>query len=193
MKKKFVKNEVVIYQAPNGAIELRGVMTKETIWATLDQIASVFGRDKSVISRHFKGIFSEKELNKDSVVAKNATTATDGKTYLVEYYNLDAIISVGYRVNSKTATQFRVWATKTLKEYITKGYAINRRRIAKNYTAFMKSVTDIQALLPEHVDLDPKNVLELIKEFASTWMSLGAYDKQAFTVIGATKKSITQL
>lgn len=191
MKKKFIKNEMVIYQAPNGAIELRGDMTKETIWATLDQIASVFGRDKSVISRHFKGIFSEKELNKDSVVAKNATTATDGKTYLVEYYNLDAIISVGYRVNSKTATQFRVWATKTLKEYITKGYAINRRRIAKNYTAFMKSVTDIQALLPEHVDLDPKNVLELIKEFASTWVSLDAYDKQSFTVIGATKKSIT--
>jgi len=95
MKKKFVKNKVVIYQAPNGAIELRGDMTKETIWATLDQIASVFGRDKSVISRHFKGIFSEKELNKDSVVAKNATTATDGKIYLVEYYNLDAIISAG--------------------------------------------------------------------------------------------------
>lgn len=191
MKKKSVKNNVVIYQAKNGAIELRGDFERESIWATLDQIATVFGRDKSVISRHFKNIFNERELDRTAVVAKNATTATDGKIYQVEYYNLDAILSVGYRVNSKTATQFRQWATKTLREHITKGYTINRKQIGKNYDAFMKTVSDIQALLPEHVTLDPKAILELVKEFSSTWVSLDAYDKGTLKAVGSTKKSIT--
>ena len=190
MKSVKPKKDVVIYQAKNGALELKGDFGHETVWATLDQISEVFGRDKSVISRHFKNIFNEGELDKNSVVAKNATTAQDGKIYQVEYYNLDAILSVGYRVNSKTATQFRQWATKTLREHITKGYTINRKQIGKNYDAFMKSVADIQALLPEHVTLDPKGVLDLIKEFAGTWMSLDAYDKDMLTVVGSTKKAI---
>ncbi len=190
MKKRGGNNKIVIYQARNGAIELRGDASRETLWATLDQIAEVFGRDKSVISRHLKNIFGEGELNRNSVVAKNATTAADGKIYQVEYYNLDAILSVGYRVNSKTATQFRQWATKTLREHITKGYTINRKRIARNYEAFMKTVADVQALLPEHVALNPKSILELIKEFSSTWMSLDAYDKESLTAIGSTKREV---
>jgi len=189
MKKQVGKN-VVIYQAKNGAIELRGDFSRETIWATLDQIAGVFGRDKSAISRHLKNIFEEGELERDSVVAKNATTAADGKIYQVEYYNLDTIISVGYRVNSKTATEFRKWATKTLREHITKRYTINRKQIGKNYDAFMKSVSDIQALLPEHIALDPKAVLDLIKEFASTWVSLDAYDKESLQTLGTTKRAV---
>ena len=189
-KKKELKNNVVIFQAKNGAIEFKGDFRHETIWATLDQIADVFGRDKSVISRHFTNIFKEKELQRNSVVAKNATTASDGKIYQVEYYNLDAIISVGYRVNSATATQFRQWATKTLREHITKGYAINRKQIGKNYESFMKAVADIQMLLPEHVTLDPRMVLDLIKEFASTWVSLDAYDKEQLKTVGATKKAV---
>ena len=108
----------------------------------------------------------------------------------MEHYSLDAILSVGYRVNSKTATQFRQWATKTLREHITKGYTVNRRQIAKNYSAFMKSVSDIQALLPEQVLLDPKTILELIKEFSTTWMSLDAYDKETLTTVGSTKKAV---
>ncbi|MBI2098038.1 MAG: virulence protein RhuM/Fic/DOC family protein [Candidatus Wildermuthbacteria bacterium] len=184
---------IVIYQAPSGAIELRGDFEHESVWATLDQIATVFGRDKSVISRHLSNIYKEKELSREATVAKNATVQMEGDRQVVrdiEYYNLDAILSVGYRVNSKTATLFRQWATKTLREHITKGYTINRKQIAKNYGAFMKSVSDIQALLPEHITLDPKTVLELIKEFASTWVSLDAYDKDALTAIGTTKKSI---
>src|SRR5699024_4257881 len=102
---------------------------KETVWLSLNQMAELFGRDKSVISRHLKNIFSTDELNRDSVVAKNATTASDGKTYQVKYYNLDAIISVGYRVNSKQGTQFRIWATKRLKEYLIQGYSINGKRL----------------------------------------------------------------
>ena len=191
MKKKHKKqDQIVIYQAKSGAIELRGDQQTETIWATLDQIAALFGRDKSVISRHLKNIFKEGELTRNSVVAKNATTAADGKVYQVEYYNLDVIISTGYRVNSKTATQFRQWATKTLREHITKGYTINRSRIAQNYDEFMKTVGNIQSLLPEHVTLDPKMVLDLIKEFAGTWVSLDAYDKETLEIVGATKKSV---
>ncbi len=191
MKKKNLEQKMVIYQTKSGALELRGDLDKETVWATLDQIANVFGRDKSVISRHLKNIFNEGELIRDSVVAKNATTASDGKTYIVEYYNLDVIISVGYRVNSKVATEFRIWATKTLREHITKGYTINRKRVAQNYDTFMKAVADVQALLPEHVTLDPKAVLELIKEFAGTWVSLDAYDKETLELKGVTKKKVT--
>ena len=171
MKKNNKNKQLIIYQAPSGAIELRGDFEHESVWATLDQIAAVFGRDKSVISRHLSNIYKEKELNRTATVAKNATVQMEGARQVVrdiEYYNLDVILSVGYRVNSKTATLFRQWATKTLREHITKGYTINRKRIAHNYDTFMKAVADIQTLLPEHITLDPKTVLELIKECAST-------------------------
>jgi prophage maintenance system killer protein len=193
MKKQITDNNIVIYQAPNGAIEFKNDSDNETVWATLDQIAEVFGRDKSVISRHLNNIYKENELDKKATVAKNATVQLEGGRTIkrnLEYYNLDAIISVGYRVNSKTATQFRIWATQTLKNHITKGYTINRTQIGKNYDAFMQSVSDIQALLPAHVVLDPKAILELVREFSSTWLSLDAYDKESLTVVGTTKKEI---
>jgi len=189
MKKKTDK-PVVIYQTKSGAIELRGDATRETMWATQAQIAEVFGVERSVVTKHIRNVFKDKELDAKAVCAKFAHTAADGKTYQVEYYSLDAIISVGYRVNSKTATQFRQWATKTLREHITKGYTLNRKRIGKNYDAFMKAVADVQALLPEHVALDPKGVLELIKEFVSTWVSLDAYDKESLAIVGSTRKSV---
>jgi hypothetical protein len=188
--KKVDGKEAVVYQAKSGSIELRSDVPRETVWATLDQVAGIFGRDKSVISRHLKRIFDEGELERRAVVAKNATTAADGKTYQVDYYNLDAIISVGYRVNSKTATKFRQWATKILREHITRGYTVNRKRIVRNYDAFMKSVSDIRALLPEGDEIDPKAVLDLVKEFADTWVSLDAYDRDDLTVRKATKKQV---
>lgn len=180
----------VIYQAKNGAIEFRGDMPRETIWATQAQIAEVFGVERSVVTKHIRNILRDNELDARAVCAKFAHTAADGKTYQVENYNLDVIISVGYRVNSKMATQFRQWATKTLREHIIKGYTIHRKRIASNYDAFMRSVADIQDLLPEHVVFNPKDVLELIKEFASTWISLDAYDKEALATTGSSKKKV---
>ncbi|MBI2211217.1 MAG: virulence RhuM family protein [Deltaproteobacteria bacterium] len=129
MPQKKIQKDIIIYQTKSGKIEFRGDFTHETVWASLDQISNLFGRDKSVISRHIKNIFKEGELKKNAVVAKNATTAKDGKTYLVEYYNLDAIISIGYRVNSKTATHFRKWATNILRDHITTGYTINKKQI----------------------------------------------------------------
>ena len=193
MVSKKVLSQVLIYQAKNGAIELRGDSAHDTLWATLDQIAAVFGRDKSVISRHLRNIFSEGELDRKSVVAKNATVQIEGNRKverIIEYYNLDTIISVGYRVNSKTATQFRQWATKTLREHITKGYTINRKQIAKNREAFLKDVESVQALLPDHIALDPKAILELVKVFSNTWMSLDAYDKGVLVPVGTSRKAI---
>lgn len=133
------KGEIIIYQGENGEIALKGDLKKETLWASLDQISDLFGRDKSVISRHIKNIFKEKELERNSVVAFFATTASDGKTYQVEYFNLDVILSVGYRVNSKTATKFRQWATKTLRQHILRGYTINKKVLSKNYDEFLQA------------------------------------------------------
>jgi len=142
-------NKIIVYQGKSGAIELKGDFKRETIWASLDQITDVFERDKSVISRHLKNIYKEKELDRFSTVAKNATVQTEGKRNVervIEYYNLDAIISVGYRVNSKKATEFRKWATKTLRQHILEGYTINKKRLAKNYELFLQAVEDIKKL-----------------------------------------------
>ena len=187
MKKKNLNKEIVIYQAPSGAIELRGDISRETIWATQAQIVELFGVDQSVVSRHVRNIFKDGEVQQKSNMQKMHITKSDKPVIL---YSLDAILSVGYRTNSKVAIEFRKWATKTLREHITMGYTINRKRIAQNYDIFMKAVADIQTLLPEHITLDPKTVLELIKEFASTWVSLNAYDKETLAPIGTTKKSV---
>ena len=122
-----MKNEIILFENQNVRLEVN--MKDEMVWLSLDQMSELFGRDKSVISRHIKNIFSEKELEKNSVVANFATTASDGKTYQVDYYNLDVIISVGYRVKSKEGTKFRQWANKILKDYMIKGYAVNQRRL----------------------------------------------------------------
>ncbi|HAU0296735.1 TPA: virulence RhuM family protein, partial [Legionella pneumophila] len=111
-------SEIVIYTAKDGHIELDVNLANETVWLTINQMTKLFGRDKSVISRHLSNIFKINELDKTSVVANFATTASDGKTYQVDYYNLDAIISVGYRVNSKEGVQFRKWASNVLKEHL---------------------------------------------------------------------------
>jgi hypothetical protein len=124
-----MKNEIILYQTNElpEHIEVRMDEERETFWLSLNQISKLFERDKSVVSRHLKNIFRDKELDKVSVVAFFATTAADGKTYNVEHFNLDAILSVGYRVNSIRGTQFRLWASKVLKDYLMKGYAINNR------------------------------------------------------------------
>lgn len=120
------EGEIILYQSDDSTqLEVR--IENETVWLSLNQMSDLFGRDKSVISRHIRNVFVEGELESSSVVAKNATTAMDGKIYQVEFYNLDVIISVGYRVKSKRGTQFRIWANSILKEYLMKGYVLNSR------------------------------------------------------------------
>ena len=123
------KSQILIYQTEDGLTKISVKLEDENIWLSIDQMAALFGRDKSTISRHIKNIFREGELQQNSVVANFATTASDNKTYQVDYYNLDVIISVGYRVKSVQGTKFRVWATEKLKEYLVKGFTMNDERL----------------------------------------------------------------
>lgn len=120
------QGEIVLYQ-PDGEIKLEVRLENETVWLSIDEMSHLFGRDISVIGKHVRNIFKEGELLKESVWAKFAYTASDGKTYQVDYYNLDVIISVGYRVKSHRGTQFRQWANKVLKDYLLRGYSVNSR------------------------------------------------------------------
>lgn len=120
--------EIILYQ-PNDEVKLEVRLEDETVWLSIDEMSLLFGRDISVIGKHVRNVFKEKELEKESVWAKFAYTASDGKTYQVDYYNLDVIISVGYRVKSQRGTQFRQWANKVLKEYLLKGYSVNQRLV----------------------------------------------------------------
>ena len=125
------RGEIVIYQEAQGQPGLEVRLAQDSLWLSLNQIAALFGRDKSVVSRHLGNVFREGELERQAVVAFFATTATDGKTYQVEYFNLDAILSVGYRVNSRRGTQFRIWATNVLRSHLVRGYSANERRLAE--------------------------------------------------------------
>ena len=131
--KKIIPNnsftEFLLYTTPNGKVKVEIFLRDENIWLTQVKIAELFGVDRSVITKHLKNIFENGELQENSVCAKFAHTADDGKTYQTKFYNLDAIISVGYRVNSRTATQFRIWATERLKEYIIKGFIMDDERL----------------------------------------------------------------
>ncbi len=134
MAKKITKpsegfNEILLYTTPNGKVKVEIYLQNETIWLTQQKIAELFGVDRSVVTKHLKNIFDTRELDLNSVSAKIAHTAADGKTYQTQFYNLDAIISVGYRVNSSQATAFRMWATERLKEYIIKGFTMDDERL----------------------------------------------------------------
>jgi len=194
MKNKKLKkqqNQLMIYQTKSGKIEFRGDFDHDTVWGNLNQIAELFGRDKSVISRHIKNIFKTKELDKVSTVAKIATVQIEGKRDIareIEYFNLDVILSVGYRVDSKQATRFRIWATKTLKQHLLQGYTINKKSIGSNYQKFMRAVEDVKSLLPAGNAVSAKDALELINVFADTWFSLNAYDTENFPQKGVSKK-----
>ena len=132
---------IILYSTPDGVIKVKLLYNAESFWLPQDGIAQLFGVGKAAISQHLKNIFEEGELQEGAVVSKMETTASDGKKYLVSYYNLDAIIAVGYRVNSKQATQFRIWATQTLREYITKGFVLNDE-LLKNGRPFGKDYFD---------------------------------------------------
>ena len=166
------KSNIIIYTTEDGLAKIETTFDEDTVWLSMDQMAELFQRDKSTISRHIKNVFIEGELQRDSVVANFATTAADGKIYQVDYYNLDVIISVGYRVKSKRGTQFRIWATNILKEYMRKGFAMDDERL-KNlggggyFKELLERIRDIRAsekvfyrqileIYATSIDYDPK-------------------------------------
>ncbi len=135
-------NNFLLYSDAEGKVKVDVLIKDETIWLTINQMAELFGIDKSGISRHIKNIFETGELERDSVVAKIATTAADSKTYNVDHFNLDMIISVGYRVNSIRGTHFRIWATNQLKELIIKGFVLNNEKLKNPDNPFGKDYFD---------------------------------------------------
>lgn len=149
------ESQIVLYQ-PDKSISLHVKIDGafKTVWLSIDQMAELFGRDRSVIGKHVRTIFKEGELPKDSVWAKFAYTASDGKTYQVDYYNLDVIISVGYRVKSIQGTKFRIWATSILRQYLLQGYSVNRHLIAlqENMDKRMTRIEDVQAKQQQQLD-----------------------------------------
>jgi len=172
--------KIILYQSEDGDTSVDVHLKDETVWLTLNQMAELLDRDKSVISRHLGNIFQTGELAREAVVAKNATTASDGKTYQVDYYNLDAIISVGYRVNSKRGTQFRIWATTILKDHLLRGYSLNQRRLAEKGVEEVRQVLSLLAgILESHnlVSDEGLAVLEVVNRYARTWQLLLQYDE----------------
>ena len=173
--------QIQIYQSADGQAQLSVAVDRDTVWLSLDQMVQLFERDKSVISRHLRNLFTEDELDRPSVVAKNATTATDGKTYQVDYYNLDVIISVGYRVKSQRGVQFRQWATRTLKQHLVAGYTLSQRRLQERGIEFEQAVTLLSRTLANQqlVNDDGAAVLAVISDYARSWSLLQSYDEQS--------------
>ena len=144
--------DFILYQTEDGQTRLEVAFRGETCWLSLNQLAELFQRDKSFISRHIRNLFDEGELARGSVVAKFATTAVDGKIYLVDYFNLDVIISVGYRVKSHRGTQFRIWATRRLREYIIKGFTMDDER------------DDVKKSLQSHLNRPDRDIISLMQD-----------------------------
>lgn len=193
------KGQIILYQTQDGESKIEVTLANETVWLSADQMAELFQRNKSTISRHIKNVFEEDELSQDSVVAFYATTASDGKIYQVAYYNLDMIISIGYRVKSYRGVQFRIWATQVLKEYLIKGFALNDdllksagggnyfdellsriRDIRSSEKIFYRKVLEIYAL---SIDYDPRT--EATRQFFAT-----VQNKMHFSVHGHTAAEV---
>ena len=177
-----MSNEIEIYKVLRGEVVFDVDKDKETLWATQEQISELFSTERSVITKHLRNIFRDGELDEAEVCAKNAHTGPDGKIYQVKMYNLDAIISVGYRVNSRKATDFRIWATKVLKQYVVGGVAVNERRLkeldSKRLHDAEKMMQVVQRLI-ERQELnagEANGVLEVISKYMVSFQALKQYD-----------------
>lgn len=189
------QTQVQIFTSQDGAAQLEVALDRDTAWLSLDQMTALFERDKSVISRHLRNVFKEGELQREAVVAKNATTAADGKTYQVDYYNLDVIISVGYRVKSQRGVQFRQWATGVLKDHLVQGYTLNQRRLAERdidqkqlFDLLSRTLTN-QGL----VSSEGEAVARVISDYARSWSLLQGYDEQQLAEIGVKQPDMRVL
>jgi len=185
------KGEIIIYQMPDGFTNLDVRLEDETLWLTQAQMVMLFGRDQSVISKHIRNIFKEGELDRDSVYANFAYTATDGKLYDVDHYNLDVIISVGYRVKSKQGTQFRIWANSVLKEYLIKGYVIDQRvkveqlEELKQTVKLLSNVLNAKSLTAN----EATGLLKVITDYTYALDTLDKYDYQSLEITETTTET----
>ncbi len=192
------QSSIEIFKTEDGATEIRVVLENETVWLNLNQISSLFERDKSVISRHIGNIFKEGELHRNSVVANFATTAEDGKTYQVDFFNLDVIISVGYRIKSKRGTQFRIWANKILKDYLLEGFVLNEKKLIQQNEKLIElqesikilgNVLKYKALSNE----ESTGLLKIISDYAYALDILDQYDYQNLKVSSTSEHNVFRL
>jgi prophage maintenance system killer protein len=200
MKKKIEKSEpgkgeIILYQSPDGKAILDVRLDRETVWLTQEQMSDLFGRERSVITKHVRNVFKEGELEESSVCAKFAHTATDGKTYQVQCYNLDVIISVGYRVKSKLGTQFRIWATNVLREHLVQGFTLNERRL-KEQEQKLADLRRTVGLLEQTLDhqaigLDEaKGLLQVITDYAYALTTLDRFDHGILAIEQVTRPAL---
>lgn len=191
-------SEIKIFQSEDGNSEVQVRLENETVWLNLNQMVKLFERDKSVISRHINNIFKESELDKNSVVAKNATTAIDGKIYQVDFFNIDVIISVGYRIKSQRGTQFRIWANKILKEYLIKGYALNQKILVKQNEQ-LKDLQESVKILGKVINYkqlstdESSGLLKIISDYAYALDILDQYDYQSLQIKNTSGKETYRL
>ena len=177
--KDFSKGEVIIYKDKRSKIDLDVRFEGETVWLTQKQMAKLFGKSIKTINEHIKNVFKEGELEEDSVIRKFRITASDGKTYDTNFYNLDIIISIGYRVKSQQGTNFRIWATRKLKDYLVNGYLINEKRLKqlneRRLNEFKRVIEMTRNLAIENGE--EKGVLDIIVNYADAWIFLQGYDE----------------
>jgi hypothetical protein len=178
--------EIAIFQAASGQIDVR--LEKDNVWLSLLQLTELFGRDKSVISRHLRNVFADGELDTEAVVAKFATTASDGKVYQVEHYNLDVIISVGYRVKSREGIHFRQWASRILKDYLVRGYALDRQRLDHNARELEAALLLVRRTLSnaELAREAGSGLAEIVVRYTQTFLWLQRYDEACSPTRAAT-------
>jgi len=190
-----------VYKVEEGEVIFDIDKEEQTIWATQEEMSRIFGVDRTVIGRHLRNIFKTEELDEKRVCAKNARTAKDGKVYQTKYYNLDAIISVGYRVNSKKATKFRVWATGVLRKYVVQGVAVNERRLeqlGKEKLEELEGTLDVVKRLMRKTELgegEAKGILEVISRYGGSFKVIKEYDEGHISFrkerAGKLKRSLT--
>ena len=176
------KSELILYQSKDGQSTIDVQLQDETVWLTQAQLTELFDRNKRTISEHIQNVFKEGELQEKAVVRKFRTTAADGKSYKTNFYNLDVIISVGYRVKSQQGTRFRIWATSILKDHLVKGYTLNRQRLAENGVADARQTLDLLAKTLEAQNLvndEGRAVLSIVSSYARTWQLLWQYDEDS--------------
>ncbi len=192
------QSAIEIFKTEDGATEIRVILDNDTVWLNLNQISSLFERDKSVISRHIGNVFKEGELLRNSVVANFATTAEDGKTYQVDFYNLDVIISVGYRIKSKRGTQFRIWANKILKEYLLDGFVLNEKKLIqqneklKDLQESIKILGDVLKYKTLSTD-ESTGLLKIVSDYAYALDILDRYDYQNLKVSSTSENNVFRL
>lgn len=177
---------IQIFTSADGEAQLEVALEQETAWLSQDQMCELFGREHSVITKHIGNVFKEGELERDSVCAKFAHTADDGKTYQTQFYNLDVIISVGYRVKSPRGVQFRQWATRVLRQHLVDGYTLNQRRLAERGVEFEQAVNLLSRVLANQqlVSGEGQAVVKVIADYARSWSLLQGYDEQSLVEQG---------